>query len=319
LKPYRMPPDRALTSATLVCHPDKMLTVDLGDGDIADAFELAEAVAFSGLSARRFFEHNAYSNRDTFSAVVQRFAASSGGASMRHRRRDGSVLGYWPDEYFKVVKELHIEEKAKYAVDELFASAVLRTMREDEKFDRAIRSFNEANTDRSSSNEVLELVSTVSAFQQLLDVPGGNVRETREKFLKAMEPVPVRAQHSSNAAVEARLSKFANLRDLWMADLCNLRGSVGHGHRVDAYPALWSPMQHLLLAAHIFPSLVRLRLAAEGGIELSKDDKFKLGVFDRLLAASDVFGVKRDKSGLTEGHLWNEVWAEADWSGVGDW
>lgn len=319
LAPYRMPPNVPLRSATLIRMPGKTVTEDLDNDDIADVFALGEAVAFVGLSARCFFDYGGYNNRDSFTAIVQKFDRVSGGAALRHRRRDGGVLGYWPEQFFKVVKEPHVEKAEHFTLDAEFATAVHRAMLDDEQFDRAVRSFNEANTDRPSLTEVQELISTVSAFQQFLDVPGGNVKETRDKFLAAMATVPVGAVAPSNAAVAAKLPKHNGLRDTWMADLCNLRGSVGHGHRVDRYPALWTPKHHLLLAAHVFPLLVKLQLSAKGALKLTNDDKFGLAIFDRLLAADDVLGAKRDEHGVADSYSWNEVWSSGLRDNIGNW
>ena len=126
-------------------------------------------------------------------------------------------------------------------------------------------------------------------------------------------------QSTHHPAVEAKLSRFPGLRALWMDDLCNLRGSVGHGHGVEKYPALWSPKQHLLLAAHVFPLLAKLHLAAAGLVTLTNDDKFGLAVFDRLVAAPDVLGAKRDEYGVAESYTWNEVLTQAMWDRIGDW
>jgi len=89
-----MPPNVRLRSATLVRAPGKTLTQDLDDDDIADAFALGEAVAFTGLSARRFFGYKDYNNRDTFSAIVQKLFPHPEEPPFANRRRDGGVLGF---------------------------------------------------------------------------------------------------------------------------------------------------------------------------------------------------------------------------------
>jgi len=49
------------------------------------------------------------------------------------------------------------------------------------------------------------------------------------------------------------------------------------------------------------------------------DDKFGLAIFDRLLAADDVLGAKRDEYGVADSYTWNEVWSTGLWDNLADW
>ncbi len=48
--------------------------------------------------------------------------------------------------------------------------------------------------------------------------------------------------------------------------------------------------EHLIMSGHLFPLLVKLRLASEGLYELEAEDKGRLWSIDRLLAEPDWIG-----------------------------
>jgi len=42
-------------------------------------------------------------------------------------------------------------------------------------------------------------------------------------------------------------------------------------------------------------------------VKLTKDDRFGLRIFDRLLAADNVLGASGNEYGVAESYTWNEV------------
>ena len=200
LTPYRTPPDVPLGSATLVQFSGKAFTEDLSEEDVGIAFALSETVAFVGLTQREFFAPTKYNNRDTFALVVQRFTSGSGGAAIHLRRRHGYMIDFTPEDFFVVRQEPHVERGDRFPLDAPLVTAIYDLIDSDERWDRAIRLFNEANTDRPSITEAQEVVSMVSAFQRLFDVSSGNVRATRDAFIERMSAVAVQTDPPQNSA-----------------------------------------------------------------------------------------------------------------------
>lgn len=308
LRAYRTPPDIPLRTATVVRYADRDFTADLAEAEIDRLFTLSEAVAFVGLSGRRFFDYAGYSNRDSYLLIAQRFVAEQGGVSIVQRRRDGRVITGIPEQFWSVRQEAHIERLERFDLDFALASLLLSEMDASEEFDRAVRSFNEANTDRSALSESQELVSTVSAFQQFYGIRNGSTAETTEAFVGALAGVtPAGNPTPAKTRVQERMRRGRSLRAVWMDDLGVLRGNVGHGHAPTVYPSAWTAQEHLLLAAYIFPLLVKLRLSNAGTRPLTEDEEDDLAVFDLMLAAENLFAAAEEQHGVALSHQWNRV------------
>ncbi len=311
LSAYKEHGNRSIKSATLVRRIGHGWVDDLSEEEIDALFTLNEAVAFAGLSEREFFSRLKYWNRDTFQPVVQRFKQGDGGVALVSRRRDGGNTTYVPGSLHSHPKPEHVVQVTGMSVDHQRAALVLSEMGSPADFDRAIRSFNEANTDRSTVSQAHELVSTVSAFQRFFGV-GSNVVEVIRAFVEAMGRVPNDPLVPQKPEVAARLLTARHgLRGLWIGDLCNLRGSVGHGHALSTYPSLWTAQEHLLIAAHLFPLLVKLQFDRRGSRPLTDLDSSGLAMLNRVLASADVFAERVDEDGDPEGFEWNGIRREA--------
>jgi hypothetical protein len=68
-----------------------------------------------------------------------------------------------------------------------------------------------------------------------------------------------------------------------------------HGRREEAYAAIWSRDDHLLLAAFVFPLVAKLRLREMGLYELTTYDEDKLHAIDFLIAAKDLRNGRKDE------------------------
>ena len=79
---------------------------------------------------------------------------------------------------------------------------------------------------------------------------------------------------------------------------------MGHGKGLEEYPSLWSAQEHLLLAAHIFPLLVKHQLAKAGKRPLTDDEQDELSGVDHLLSAQNVLAADE----VHDGHPVNYQW-----------
>lgn len=195
------------------------------------------------------------------------------------------------------------------------AAQVFNTMEADEGFALAIRAFNDANTDRTTMSQTHELISTASAFQQLFGIRGGDVANTARSLSDALARVPIAKGTPKKPRSADSAEKRGGLRQAWMYDMATMRGSVAHGNRQGSYPSIWSAQEHLLLAAFIFPRLVKLRLSTTG-YELTQKDRFELGLFDHYLASANVFALANELDGVATSHVWSQIranlWLEID-------
>ena len=157
----------------------------------------------------------------------------------------------------------------------------------------SIRLFVGANTDNSDVDMHTELVDTVSAFSRLFGV--WDEKATVAGFVAAL-PAPPREEDDeplgpkANADVVRRvLENGKSIREAWLVDAYRLRGKYGHGDvSAPGYPAAWNVHEHLLLAAVVFPLVVKAVLAKEGFYEFTTDDHTIDATFDTL-ATYDAF------------------------------
>jgi hypothetical protein len=70
----------------------------------------------------------------------------------------------------------------------------------------------------------------------------------------------------------------------WIEELYQLRNESAHGGTTDTRDRGWSAFQHLVIAAFVFPLVVKLLLEREGFYELSTYDAVRCKAVDKLLA-----------------------------------
>ena len=73
----------------------------------------------------------------------------------------------------------------------------------------------------------------------------------------------------------------------WAQEFYHLRNEYAHGGTVTWRTWGWYPLEHLVMAAFVFPLLVKVRLTLEGHYVLTEDDEGKLRAIDKLLTVRD--------------------------------
>ena len=71
---------------------------------------------------------------------------------------------------------------------------------------------------------------------------------------------------------------------MWMHEFHQYRSAVAHGESRASRTWGWSPFEHLVMAAFVFPLVVKLGLAHEGHYALSRDDDIRCQAIDGLLS-----------------------------------
>lgn len=298
------------SSVPLIRRDDMTLTAEMSDDIAADYFAFRLRLAFSALAARQFFGHR-YWNADNVRLVLQAFTPEgAGGALVTTRRRDGHTDNYITKSAFSETRPRHVGSFALprdldvTLMHALEAAAAARGP-SCPRMEDAIRLFVGANTDNSDVDLHTELVDTVGAFSRLFGV--WDERATIAGFLHAL-PAPSTEEGeepfgpkvNADLVRRARAAKKA-IREAWLADAYRLRGSYGHGDvSAPAYPATWQVHEHLLLAAFVFPLVMKGVLAQGGFYEFTKDDDMANAVFDTL-ATYDAFAPDPKARGRADG------------------
>ncbi len=74
---------------------------------------------------------------------------------------------------------------------------------------------------------------------------------------------------------------------MWMNEFHQYRSTFAHGAGSSSRTWGWVPLEHLVMAAFVFPLIVKLGLAKEGHYSLTLDDKADCQSVDLLLSQSN--------------------------------
>jgi hypothetical protein len=270
-----------VTHSTIITWENDAERSDLSDEQITSRLEMANYLAFSALSQRRFCSLYEYCNSDGYQVVAQRFSEERpGDTTLTTRRRDGRGQHFVGSaEIPRFIRPQHVDGRLTLSLDAPLAVALLGLPDGElkKRISEAIDVFLRANTDSSTMQERSELVLMRVAFETLLDsshdTPG--LRRCFRKHFQAELPVkPTWATGSLNEAQwRARWPKNVERPlDAWVQDFSAARNAAAHGPHGESEPTVWQRHNHLLFSSWLFPLMVKKLLAVEGLYELQEED-----------------------------------------------
>jgi hypothetical protein len=176
----------------------------------------------------------------------------------------------------------------------------------------AIESFAAANTDALHVQPHFELVLICGAFERLVGCTDG----TANALLAAYKPIwfreelPVSQQISYQRIVKESLRGYPT-RSAWLKDMYILRNEHAHGKHSPQYKSTWRLDEHLLLASHIFPIVLKCALSKSDAYAMTPDDKRDVFAIDYLLHLNDQLApVAADEP---HEFAWTEALKTASW------
>jgi hypothetical protein len=264
-----------------------------------------------------------YVNSSSFRVIGQGFRGSLPGyIAVGSRRRDGHTLdgGYEHGELkFNLPLQCSLNDRADIDVDFLKALDRANTANSPtvQRLRTALPFVQLANTDDELITEDAEAILMGSAFEQLLNGDAsayklgrkfnmllndcGNVKvaeaqKTRPNIVIDSDPrFPERAKAQPEWWVHRK----------WIEELYDLRSKVVHeGPGGSGRTWAWTPSEHLVMAAFVFPLTVKALLVTEGHYTLTEADKAHCAAIDKLLAATDWAGDDRTSN---DGPTWHRI------------
>ena len=238
-----------VSEATLVCMDNELELISQDPGSIIELYAFKNHLAFGGLAKREFFKQMSDDyNSANFDLHIQGFYNPKFGVISDRRRRDGRTRNFIAD----VTCPHHIECKSNIKLDTEAINTLqnIHDPKTQNIFEKAIQLFSYANTDSEAQLTNVELVLTVSAFEQLLQTRS-NDREFAKGFIgklrvsDSFKPEPLtsilktQGQHN-------RYKSSSAVRDIWARDLYIWRNFFAHGN----FPSdrtLLKNIRHLIL------------------------------------------------------------------------
>lgn len=259
---------------------------DLTDDELETAHEITTLMCFSGLASREYFDPiGRYCNSDCFALYVQRFQEPSHVALLT-RRREGRSWSTWSTDGVRITVPVHCHTIREVVVDEVLLAALLAhraELREAEwgRWENAISSFNQANTDDGAFRYQVEWVLFSGAFEHFLHAHS-DAKDAAARFAEVMVPQEPLLVSAAGRRSENWTDEGKPLRYEWMREFYGIRGDFAHGKHETRRPVVWEPLEHLVLAAVAFPLVVKSLLSAAGKYSLTEEDRGQIDCFERF-------------------------------------
>jgi len=150
--------------------------------------------------------------------------------------------------------------------------------------------FDIANTDSDVIRQEAEIILMASAYERLLDIEA-KARAMNEgigRLLSTYAHVTVQEALQSRPEIMIEPEYDAAqrawpLHRKWAQEFYHLRNRYTHANDGRVRTWGWHPIEHLVMAAFLFPLAAKLLLQAEGHYTLTEDDEGRLHAIDRLL------------------------------------
>ena len=243
-----------------------------------------------------------YVNSSNFRLVGQGFRGSMPGyIAISTRRRDGSSMdgGYKHGE-FKFSLPLQVSIRDEASIDERFLAALdaahVAGAVTIDRLRTALPFIELANTDDEFMTEHNEAILMASAFEQLFDADASKYKlSTRfadlfKQFghLTVGDAMKVRPGITIDKSDPGRAAAQPNwfVHQKWIEELYDVRNKVVHTGDHQSRSWGWDIAEHLVMAAHVLPLVVKLMLEQEKHYVLTDDDRAACLATDPLLMAT---------------------------------
>lgn len=264
----------------------------------------AHMLAFAGLAKNKFcVQLGNYTNSSYFETVFQEFSKDSEFIRIITRRRDGCfhLMGQKHGEV-KFSMPLECADRDAPVFDDSFLISLGYVLEEREPLARRLMQsiwlYNLACSDSHRISIEREIVLMVSAFEQLFSrCQGANDLACKiDTLLDGYGSVIVdncsRIENIKLTSGRENIEKQWSIHRKWIQELYQLRNDYTHGDDPMRRSWGWNDLEHSLMAAFVFPLIVKLLLAQKSQYSIVETDNVRMGAIDILLNAQDWF--KRD-------------------------
>ncbi len=314
LASYRDLEGQPVREAALVQFQGRSLLADLTDDEMEVTRECIGIACFCGLAKREYFNQlGPYSNADCFILYGQKFSKDPKFFGITTRRREGRNLdGRFIDRTVFSIP-VHVSPIGSVSLDATLLDSLvaIRDQASDDvwiRWQNAISCFNQANTDNDAIRYQVEWVLLSSAFEHILEAKP-DYSDVAQKFAEAVVPHPALLVRNAKRRSDRWSDPDKPLRYEWMKEFYRIRGDFAHGRLTTRQPAVWNPLEHLVLASIAFPLLVRCLLKEKGAYEFTGNDLAQVSAFEKL-ADEQFLNPPADQKGSIDS-VWHRLRREA--------
>lgn len=274
---------------------------NVADGDFETVAWAARLLFLSCWAANEYFIDGGghYVNSIPFRPIWQRFSGGPWVALTSRRRYGHSTNGGYEHGKIKFNRPLqcgidsaNVDKPLLQALDAANSAGTSSTI---QRLVNALPFVELANTDDDLMNEPPEAILMGSAFEQLLDARasghtlGSNFGEVFAKHgtvtvADALKVKPgIRIDTSTPERAAAQPMWWVHRK--WIEELYSVRNKSVHEGTAAGKSWGWSPFEHLVIAAFVFPLVVKRLLEDEGLYRTTSEDIAHCKAIDNLLIA----------------------------------
>ncbi len=258
------------------------------EDDWTEVIDAIQAFCFACLAANKYRTsagQGPYANSSCFQVY---YLADSPVFALRGRGI--CVLSNWNYEMLVVTEPLQCGLARDLDWDDVFLSSLWCAMKTPpnslDTLTQAIWLFNRANSDeqRYAIEQIQqEVVMIVQALEYLFDSKGESLAAKVANCFPTDGEIQCRPPRVGGSWIGT--FNISNRRCVyyWLRELIQLRHDTVHGNPLSSKRWAWAVDEHALMAAFVFPLIVKCFLADEGVYRLTEKDKVRLGVIDKLL------------------------------------
>jgi hypothetical protein len=280
--------------------------LDLQREQFGDVVYAASLLFLSAWARNEYLQRfgGAYVNSSNFRVIGQMFTGAPVHIAVAARLRAGETLtgGYRHGEVkFSIPPQVSLRDSARIdeallkaldAAASAIASDVIDVLR------TALSFVQLANSDDDFITPHAEAILMGSAFEQLLRGDGSKytLGQNFDKVFGEFGGVTVADAKKNRPDIMIVADPLHPERALaqpgwwvhrkWIEELYDLRSKLVHKGTKDGRKWAWSTFENLLMAAHVFPLVVKLLLAREGHYALIDADRVGCRAVDEILASS---------------------------------
>lgn len=272
-------------------------------------------LTFAALARNKFcVQFGSYTNSSYFETVFQKFSKGSEFIRIMTRRRDGyfHLTGHKHGEV-KFSMPLECAERAASVFDDALLVSLGYVLEEKEPLSRRLMQsiwlYNLACSDSHSIPIERQIVIMVSAFEQLFaGCQGANDLACKVDTLLDNYGSVIVDNCSRISDIQLTSGRENSERQWfihrkWIQELYQLRNNYTHGDDSGRRSWGWNNLEHSLMAAFVFPLIVKILLAQQSQYSLVEANYVRMGAIDKLLSAQNWF--ERDPA--TGVSVWQKV------------
>jgi len=292
---------------------------NLFDEDFEEVHEAASLLYLCAMATNEYFQQvRRYVNSTMFDLYLQRFTEPVRYVTITARRRDGELrIAGRKHGNIRFTVPPQADSRDAVPLDTGLVEALNKALTGNGQVMRrlkpALAFLSLATTDSDATRTPAEVILMAAAFEQLLNAH--KARDLSQKLgdlFQSFGSVTVGNVLTARPgiAVDRRYATaqgtwFAHRK--WIEEFYQLRNAYVHGESLSARTWGWTPFEHLVMAAFVFPLTVKLILLQQGCYILSRTGRVHCGALDLLLGSTQ-WGGESAGSGAT---VWEEKLRES--------